>query len=718
MNDIGFFSLKLKGNRRLLALFMVISMLLSLVPLSPAYAKEQFTTPMASAGYLHSLALKPDGTVWAWGDNGQGQLGDGTTTDKHTPVPVSGPSGITAITAGDDHSLALKSDGTVWAWGRNSRGQLGDGTTTRSLTPVPVSGLSEVIAVAAGADHSLALKPDGTVWAWGSNYFGELGNETMTRSLTPVPVSGLSEVIAVAAGDFYSLALKSDGTIWAWGYNASGQLGDGTTTYRSTPAQISELSGITAIAAGSGHSLALKSDGTVWAWGRNSRGQLGDGTTTRSFTPVPVSGLSEVIAVAAGIDHSLALKSDGTVWAWGYNASGQLGDGTTINYTPVKVDIIPPAWPADSTLTASNITETSLTLSWSEDAGDAGVMEYRIYKDGALLATVEEVTTVYNVTGLTPNTTYEFKVEAVDLGGYRTNAPSALLTTKAIATTPPDPSASSGGNMPLAIIKAPTNLKATAIAFDIALSWDKVEAANGYNIYRKEGTGPYLKLNAALVTSNAYTDSTAKTGITYTYYVTAVGSDGKESGRSNEVSFNLILKEIKLIFSDVPPDAWYEDFVLKLISLGIINGYSDGTFRPDENVPRAEFTKMICLAMGWSLEDPDKASFPDIAKGNWAYKYIETAKAHGVIHGYPDGTFSPGRNITRAEIAKIIAKTLNLPSGASTFTDISTHWAKDYICSCAKAGIVNGYPDNTFRPNSTATRAEAAKMIAGVLDNK
>ncbi|TMF58097.1 MAG: RCC1 repeat-containing protein [Chloroflexi bacterium] len=296
-------------------------------------------TTIAGGGY-HSLAVKSDGTVWAWGLNLYGELGNGTTTNSSTPVPVSGLTGVTAIAAGFYHSLAVKSDSTVWAWGLNQNGQLGNGTTTSSSIPVPVSGLSGAIAVASGQYHSLALKSDGTVWAWGYNGFGQLGNGiTGGSSSTPVQVSGLSGATGIAGGQDHSLALKSDGTAWAWGYNFWGQLGNGTTTNSSTVVQVSGLGGVTAIAGGLAHSLAVKSDGTVWAWGYNIYGQLGNGTTTSSSTPVQVSGLSGVAAIAGGGQHSLALKSDGTVRAWGRNIAGQLGTGTPggISSTPVAV---------------------------------------------------------------------------------------------------------------------------------------------------------------------------------------------------------------------------------------------------------------------------------------------------------------------------------------------------------------------------------------------
>ena len=303
-------------------------------------------TAVAGGGY-HSLALKSDGTVWAWGGSDYySQLGNGTTGSSPTPVQVSSLSSVTAIAGGVDHSLALKSDGTVWAWGYNGDGQLGDGTTTNRNTPVQVSGLSSVIAIAGGGYHSLAMKSDGTVWAWGKDNAGQIGDGGTTGSgvyrKTPVQVFNLSKVTVIAGGEYHSLAMKSDGTVWFWGDDYGPTTG---TTYVSTltPVQVSSLSNVTAIVGGKSHSLVLKSDGTVLAWGSNDFGKLGNGTYTDADrdTPVQVSSLSNVIAIAAGFNHSLSLKSDGSVWSWGNNEYGELGDGTnTQRTTPVQVSNI------------------------------------------------------------------------------------------------------------------------------------------------------------------------------------------------------------------------------------------------------------------------------------------------------------------------------------------------------------------------------------------
>ncbi|MFZ2958649.1 MAG: kelch repeat-containing protein [Candidatus Ozemobacteraceae bacterium] len=296
-----------------------------------------------AGGESHTVALKHDGTVWAWGNNAVGQLGDGTTTNRASPVQVTGLTGVTAVAAGHCDSLAIKNDGTVWGWGFNSNGQLGDGTLTNRTFPVQVTGLTGVTAVAAGYTHSLALKNDGTVWGWGYNAYGQLGNGTTLplNQLSPVQVTGLSGITAIAVGTYHSLALKNNGTVWTWGCNDSGQICDGLKpASRTTPFQISGLSGVTAVAGGGQYSLAAKNDGTVYAWGENNYGQLGDGSSINRLAPVLVSGLTNVKAIAGSIlgYHTAALKWDGNVWAWGRNDKGQLGDGTTTDRpTPVKV---------------------------------------------------------------------------------------------------------------------------------------------------------------------------------------------------------------------------------------------------------------------------------------------------------------------------------------------------------------------------------------------
>lgn len=310
------------------------------MPASPVtWARYEFTGAVA-VGSSHSLALKSDGTVWSWGSNTYGKLGEPgrpETSDRWVPGMVQDLTDVIAIAAGANHSLALKRNGTVWAWGYNGVGQLGNsGGNTAQATQV--AGLQDVVVVgiSAGDGHSLVLTDEGKVMAFGAD-------GVTNYEWTPDTIAGLFGITKLAAGAAQSYALKTDGTptgaLWAWGANLVGQLGDDTTASRAAAALVANSSDRTAIAGGYNHGMALKSDGTVWGWGSNTQGELGDGTAERRLAPVPALGLGGVAAIAAGKAFGLALKPDSSVWAWGWNAFGNLATGNTIS-SPVPIQSI------------------------------------------------------------------------------------------------------------------------------------------------------------------------------------------------------------------------------------------------------------------------------------------------------------------------------------------------------------------------------------------
>jgi alpha-tubulin suppressor-like RCC1 family protein len=285
-----------------------------------------------------AYALGRDGTVWAWGDNGQGQLGNAQgPVESGSPVQVRQLARMTALAAGGFSAYALGRDGTVWAWGDNDFGELGARLGVLwSGTPLKVQGLGEATALAAGTSDAYALMRDGTVRAWGDNAFGELGSGGAVRlSRYPLEVAKLSGVLSIAAGSYTAYALMRDGTVRAWGDDAFGELGAGpcrlhglaTCPPSSRPVEVGGLQRVVALAAGAYSGYALEADGTVWAWGYGAYGQLGDGRPGNSGTPVQVAKVNHVVAISAGGNAAYALEADGTVWAWGYGAYGQLGDG-------------------------------------------------------------------------------------------------------------------------------------------------------------------------------------------------------------------------------------------------------------------------------------------------------------------------------------------------------------------------------------------------------
>jgi alpha-tubulin suppressor-like RCC1 family protein len=444
-----------------------------------------------AVGSSFSLALRSDHTVWAWGYMGTGLgAGDGVDVARSSPVRVRGLSGITAVAAGDSHALALGSDGTVWAWGNNYTGELGDGTLTRRLSPRPVAGLPRgitaiaahagsswaldsqgrvwawgdisntrmpvqvqglpiITAIAGGAGHALFLTSDHTVWAVGQNNYGQLGGVLSGYTNVPVQVAGLSDVQAIAAGDFHSLALRTDGTVWAWGYNGQGQLGDGSTTDRHQPVQVAELTSVTSIAGGWDHSLAVKADGTVWAWGRNltSSGSIFPGYGSQ--TPVQAVNLFGPGTVSTAQNHAMVLNQAGVLISFGDNTYGQLGRGNAQGYGGPSPLLLPvpdrtaPTWNGYGAINTSFVTEHSMRISWTGALDDQRVTTYRVYKNELLLKAIPATNQVgqpnaeYDVSGLDAGTYYLFKVVALDAEGNQSTVLSLTTQTSGVDTVKP-----------------------------------------------------------------------------------------------------------------------------------------------------------------------------------------------------------------------------------------------------------------------------------------
>jgi len=296
--------------------------------LEPLYVKQ------ISSGGSHTVVIGTDGSLWAWGSNQYGDLGDGTTIGKNTPTKIGTDINWKSVSAGNNYTVAIKTDGSLWAWGLNNNGQLGDGQINNSKTnygylykdtPTRIGAETNWESVSAGYNHTVAIKTDGSLWKWGSE-------------LTPTRVGADNDWVSISAGNLYTQATKTDGSLWAWGSNQLGKLGDGTTVLsRNAPTRIGTETNWKSVSAGSMHTMAIKTDGSLWGWG-NMYYKPVDGTGTGVTIPTQIGTDNNWVFVFAGDNHTIAIKTDGSLWAWGKNDFGQLGDGTTIEIsTPTRI---------------------------------------------------------------------------------------------------------------------------------------------------------------------------------------------------------------------------------------------------------------------------------------------------------------------------------------------------------------------------------------------
>lgn len=348
-----------------------LSLLAAAVTHCPAPAAAHEVTPMVAFGNGHTIILKADGTVWSWGSGGSGQMGNGTTQDYTQPylTPVQANiSDVKYIAGGNSNTYAIKKDGTLWAWGFNGSGELGVGDKIDRNVPTQVLGVENVVQVAGtNGGFAACVTADGKVYAWGANnitinrvfYGGQLGNGSTVSSTTPVQATavGFEDIREISVGAGHVVARKGDGTVWTWGINRYKQCGRGAQTYYTSPGQVTAngIENITKVKAGSNHTVVRKSDGRVWTWGWNKYGQLGQGykllyevspgvfggdySTEASYNPAVIEELIDIIDIAAGYNQTMVKKSDGTIMSVGMNYRGELGDGQALLVAPFATEL-------------------------------------------------------------------------------------------------------------------------------------------------------------------------------------------------------------------------------------------------------------------------------------------------------------------------------------------------------------------------------------------
>ena len=826
---------------------------------------------MAANG-VHSFAITTDNVLWGWGSNWDSQLGTIKPEDKtnhnyyHTPVQLM--EDVIDVSTGRAHTLAIKSDGSLWTWGSNYYGQLGDGTTVERIAPLKI--MEDVSSISTGSYQSFAIKTDGSLLAWGYNQYGELGDGTSSNQL--IPVKTMEDISSVVAGHGHGLAIKSDDTLWSWGWNGDGQLGDGSRINKISPIHV--FNNVAYAVAGVYHSLMQLKDGSVYVWGANWDNQFGNETTTPSYVPLmiidktpPIITVEDYVTTPTNQDITVTVSTnEGTLnktshtftenGSFNFIATDEAGNVSEETITITNIDKIAPVitvgeyttTPTNQDITVfvstnegtlnksshtftengsftfiatdevGNVTEKTIiitnidkiapvitvgeytttptnqdiTVTVSTNEGTLNKSSHTFTENGSFtfVATdaagnVTEVTvTISNidkiapiVTGVQHNKHYNsnriitfddgnatlnginfdsgstisqegvYRLIVTDIAGNTTLIDFTIDKTAPVITVLPYSTELTHLPVTVSVTTNEGTLNKTSHTFNQNGSFTFIATDEAGNVTEETVTishmvnandikhvelisgptrvqylrGQILDLSGGVIRIETYGGSSTTTAITasmisgYNPYSSTYGPQTiTVTYAGKTTTFEVYLNR----FIDVPYGHRNYAHINTLVELGIINGYSDSTFRPNNTLTRAQAAIMIARAIGLSTEGVS-SNFSDVPSTHAAYKFISAAQNAGIINGYSDGTFRPNASITRAQIAIMVQRAFQVQASGTTisFSDVPVGYApKSFIETLASQRIVNGYSDGTFKPTSNITRAQFSTMINNAIE--